>query len=120
MTKDIIEEFDRRINPDNYRREETAYGLGKILRGQDTLLDEATYPENEFELDADKIKEFLQKAITSTQEERDRSWRERIEKTIAENNIVHASLCAKKGEMYRKCAACVLDSLLSDTKTNEN
>ena len=52
------EEFDRRIESGNYEYREKDYGT--LKSGSDTLLDEEWFPESAYELDPDKIKDFIQ------------------------------------------------------------
>lgn len=61
FNEEVMKEFDRRIDHENY--EKTGY---KDLRGpNDSLLDPDRYPESPFEIDADSVKDFItQKLIT--------------------------------------------------------
>lgn len=60
-----IEEFERRINEDNY---ETRDEFSSLKKGSDTLLDETFYPESAYELDSDKVNDFIRQALQEQQE----------------------------------------------------
>lgn len=61
------EEFRRRINSDNYKRVLGEYGYRDIEDGQDTLLDVTTYPESEFEIEAEKVEDFIESLISQVE-----------------------------------------------------
>ena len=54
-------EFDRRIDAGNYESSEPNYH--SLKKGTDTLLDESWYPESPYEIDGEKVKDFLTSAM---------------------------------------------------------
>lgn len=64
FNEEVMKEFDRRIDHENY--EKTGY---KDLRGpNDSLLDPDRYPESPFEIDADSVKDFITQKLAAHKE----------------------------------------------------
>lgn len=55
----VLAEFGRRIGPENYEISE----YHSIVEGTDTLLDESNYPESSYEIDGEKVKDFISSAL---------------------------------------------------------
>ena len=60
--EEILSEYDRRICKSNYRKVDDLEEIENLRSGTDTLLDELTYPESDFELDKNKVREMVRSA----------------------------------------------------------
>ncbi len=79
MTPQEISEFDRRIDPSNYK-------IGQyhtIEKPNDSLLNGEWYPESNYEIDADKVKSFISSLLAS----REKEWKERVLQKIPRERI---------------------------------
>lgn len=76
--EDWEKEFDRRTNSDNYEIGKDTNGGSYALNEQDDhLFDCTNYPESPYELDAEKIKQFIRPIIHRTRTEVERKGYEK-------------------------------------------
>ena len=79
-----VEEFEERIDRKNYLQDpstadDSDYYYENIHAGTNTLLYEVSFPDHAFEIDSDKMKEFIKEAL----EEQNRLWEECIEDFVS-------------------------------------
>jgi hypothetical protein len=74
-------EFDKKINSDNYKKDEYYY----LVKAEDSLLYEEPFPESQYELDEDKVKSFIRKTRQeAVEEERKRTINNVCEMAVKE------------------------------------
>ena len=94
FNEEVMKEFDRRIDHENY--EKTGY---KDLRGpNDSLLDPDRYPESPFEIDADSVKDFITQKLTT--------HKELILKMVREKAPKKKNIGSISEELFYICATC--------------
>lgn len=68
------EEYERRTNDNNYPKDK----WNEINPWTDTLLCEAQYPESQYELDFEKVADFIETQISLAE----KRWEERMKQTL--------------------------------------
>jgi len=62
FNEEVMKEFDRRTNPNNYeKKDHYSYNL---KQPNDSLLDSQNYPESPYEIYGDSVKEFITQKLT--------------------------------------------------------
>ncbi len=108
-------EFDRRIDGENYATLDgkKPFGNQYLAPDQDSLLSENAYPESMWEMDGDKIKDFI-KSLLNAKEKAVRV--ELIDKIIPMVDVLHF-WASKECQSFDSMAAdSRLDSLIETLK----
>ena len=98
-------EFDRRIDSDNYELADKNYY--PLAMGSDTLLDERWYPESPYEIDGEKVKDFLATAMQRVY-------------TESRKDFLRSEIEKLEGEMKEyvwdngECSICGYDSIYNE------